>query len=272
MPCPSPPSPCEGCHAGCCRSFAVPISGADVLRLERTGLSFWDFATRWADENGAIANGYAPHLHFADEPQTPFVLGLSHVESRVFPGTPKCRFLSETDPTGERPLGVGRCGTYESRPAACRVFPKKLDERGELVQLQPVPARGRDSQEPQFRLCPRPWTAADVDPVETPGEIVTAEFEMRFFAKVAALWNRTPGGWLTFPTFLRSVYAARVVSTATTAMPAGHAGDMPTGEPSLARPADVEPPPADLDADPVILKFPTPADRGSERPRHRRAA
>src|SRR5690606_34649025 len=25
---------CSGCHAGCCRSFAVPVSGADVLRIE----------------------------------------------------------------------------------------------------------------------------------------------------------------------------------------------------------------------------------------------
>ena len=29
-------SQCLDCHAGCCRSFAVPITGADVLRIERS--------------------------------------------------------------------------------------------------------------------------------------------------------------------------------------------------------------------------------------------
>ena len=235
-------TPCDGCHAGCCRSFAVPISGADALRLEETGLSFWDFATRWEDRTGAIANGYAPHLFFEDDPGTPFVLGLSHVESRVFPGTPKCRFLSETDPTAEHPLGVGNCGMYEGRPAACRVFPKKLDDRGELVQLQPIPARGNDRPDDVFNLCPRPWTAADVDPIEAPAEIVVAEHEMRFFAKVVALWNRQPGEWRAFPAFLRKVYTARVQ-------------DPPAVIPTVPQ-----------DADPVILKFDAAAARPRRQP------
>ena len=226
-------TPCDGCHAGCCRSFAVPISGADAMRLEAAGHDFWEFAARWADASGAIANGYAPHLHFADDPGTPYVLGLLHVESRVFPGTPKCRFLSETDPTDARPLGEGGCGAYDERPAACRVFPKKLDDRGELVQLMVVPQKGREGSE-AFNLCPRAWTADDVDPVEAPGEIVAAEFEMGFFAKVAALWNRSPGEWAALPAFLRGVYGRRV-------KPAEPAGVIPTVE---------------QEADPVILKFP----------------
>ena len=205
-----PSTPCEGCHAGCCRSFAIPLSGVDVMRLEAAGHTFWEFACRWADESGQIAGRYAPHVHFADDPQTPFVLGLLHDASAVFPGTPKCRFLQEGLPSDEAPLGVGRCGVYADRPAACRVFPKKLDARGELVQLQPIPPRGTDRPEEVFTLCPRPWTSADIDPIETPGEIAAADYEMRFFSRVVQMWNRDPGEWVDFPDFLRGVYLNRV--------------------------------------------------------------
>ena len=64
-------SPCEDCHAGCCRSFAVPVSGADIMRIENgLGLSFWDFVCRWEDPDGRIALNYAPHFFFEDEPET----------------------------------------------------------------------------------------------------------------------------------------------------------------------------------------------------------
>ena len=228
-------TPCDGCHAGCCRSFAIPISGADAIRLERAGHEFWDFACRWEDREGRIANGYAPHVFFADEPQTPFVFGLRHEESRVFRGTPRCLFLRETPPAPGRPLGTGQCGVYGDRPAACRVFPKKLSPGGDLVQLQPVPDRGRQDDSPVFDLCPRPWTAADVDPVEAPGEIVSAEFEMRFFAQLVRLWNRTPQEWAAFPQFLRAVYGNRV------------------REPAIE--------------EPVILPFPTPRPAAAAAPR-----
>lgn len=207
-------TPCDGCHAGCCRSFAIPISGADAMRLERAGHGFWDFACRWEDREGRIANGYAPHLFFADEPETPFVFGLRQDESRVFAGTPKCLFLEETGPRPGRPLGTGHCGVYGERPAACRVFPKNLADGGQMVQLQPVPDRGRDGENPVFDLCPRPWTAADIDPIEAPSEIVSAEFEMLFFTKIVRLWNRTPQEWAAFPQFLHAVYGNRVKEAA----------------------------------------------------------
>ena len=92
-------SPCESCHAGCCRSFAIPLSGADIIRLENgLGLTFWDFACRWADPEGIIAQNYAPHFFFEDEPQTPFVITLIHDESIYFPATTRCRYLVEGQP------------------------------------------------------------------------------------------------------------------------------------------------------------------------------
>lgn len=214
-------SPCENCHAGCCRSFAVPISGADMLRLERsTGRDFWSFGCRWADPSGSIAGRYAPHFHFADEPATPFVICLRHVPSDQHVGTERCVFLDESGPDGDAPLGRGRCGVHADRPSACRCFPTKFATDGELTVLYDVPARGRPGGHPVHALCPRPWTAEDVDPLQAPADLAVARFEMNFFSSIARLWNRSPRPFEVFPDFVRLVYARRVSEPADAEPPA----------------------------------------------------
>jgi hypothetical protein len=205
-------SPCQNCHAGCCRAFAVPVTGADVMRIERDlQLDFWDFACRWADPNGNVAQKYAPQFYFDDDPQTPYVVCLKHADSTFFPGTTKCRFLTEGMPDAEHPLGQARCGIYGQRPLPCRVFPAKLNETAELAVLYDVPERGRGTDEPAYALCPTQWTAADLDPLDTMQNLVLAKYEMAFFHHLADIWNRQPRGWNIFPEFLRVVYRGRVV-------------------------------------------------------------
>lgn len=205
-------SVCESCHAGCCRSFAVPLTGADIIRIEgELGLRFWDFACRWADPDGKIALNYAPHFHFSDEPETPFVISLIHSESTYFSKTAKCRFLTEGQPDAEHPLGVSRCGIYKSRPSACRAFPTKLNETNELVIIHDVPDRGRSGDEPVYNLCSRQWEPADVDGLEMFQDLVVTKYEMEFFHKLAGLWNRSPRAWSVFPDFLHIVYSSRVM-------------------------------------------------------------
>lgn len=204
--------PCETCHAGCCRGFAVPVTGADILRIEQElQLSFWEFACRWADPEGKIAQNYAPRFHFDDEPETPFVICLLHEASRFVAGTGKCRFLTECAPDGEHPLGPARCGIYHSRPAACRAFPVKFNETGELAVIYDVPASPREEEHPAYDLCPREWEPRDLDPLETVQTLVWADYERKFFAQVADYWNGSPGDWRTFPDFLRAVYSRRVL-------------------------------------------------------------
>jgi Fe-S-cluster containining protein len=204
-------TPCHSCHAGCCRSFAVPVTGADIITIERRlGLSFWDFVCRWADPRGRIARNYAPHFFFPDEPTTPFVICLTHVASELFPETTKCRFLVEGPPDDEHPAGAARCGIYDARPAACRVFPTRFDPAGELVLLQDVPARGRSDDHPVYDLCPRPWETADLDPIQAPRDLAVAKHEMHFFSQLARVWNRAPQPWTAFPEFLHLVYANRI--------------------------------------------------------------
>lgn len=203
---------CESCHAGCCRSFAIPASGADLIRIEADlGLSFWDFACRWADPEGIIARKYAPHFYFDDDPDTPFAICLLRSESTFHPGTPKCRFLVEGQPDDKSPLGAARCGIYKSRPSACRVFPTRLNATAELAVITDVPERVCGKGEPLYQLCPRPWEPADFDHLTSVQDLIVARYEMQFFHQVAERWNRRCGPWSLFPEFVRAVYARRVL-------------------------------------------------------------
>ena len=206
-------SQCATCHAGCCRSFVVPVTGADILRIaSQNGLSFWDFVCRWTDPEGSIALKYAPHFHFQDQPQTKFVISLIQEYSSQFPGTTRCKFLAEGPPTSEHPLGIAQCGIYGERPSACRVFPTKFDQSGELAVIYDVPAAGKGGSHPVYQLCPRSWKPEDLDPIQQVQDLVVAKYEMNFFFKLAAAWNEHPGDWLLFPDFLQMVYAKRVLS------------------------------------------------------------
>jgi Fe-S-cluster containining protein len=204
-------SMCDSCHAGCCRSYAVPISGADIIRITSDlGLSFWDFVCRWEDPDGEIAQKYAPHFHFEDEPEMPFVMCLIRGESQTWPGTGKCMFLEESPVTKEHPLGTARCGIYDSRPAACRAFPTKLSPSSELAIICDVPDRGRPSTDPVYELCPGPWEKEDFDAIHTVQDLIVAEYEMQFFNRIATVWNRRPGPFSAFPEFLNTVYSQRI--------------------------------------------------------------
>ncbi len=209
-------NPCHGCHAGCCRAFAVPITGADVLRIERRlGLNFWDFACRWEDRDDSISHGVVPHFYFEDAPGVPFVISLLHVDSAVFPGTTKCRFLTEQPRTPEHPLGTAHCSIHGQHPMACRVFPTRLSDSGQLAVLYDVPERShRQPDNDAYKLCPRPWDPDDVDPVDGVENLVVMNFELQFFHQVATAWNRSPQSWLVFPDFLRMIYENRVIKPA----------------------------------------------------------
>lgn len=205
-------SPCHGCHAGCCRAFAVPVTGADVVRMERElARDFWSFVCRWEDHDGAISAGVVPQLFFDDTPNVPYVLCLLHEASGNFPKTTKCSFLREQPRSAESPLGTAACSIYESRPLSCRIFPTRLSDSGSLAVLYDVPANGRPSDpSPAFDLCQRSWSVDEVDPVAAVQNLVVMKFELQFFGQVAALWNRAPGRWQDFPEFLRLVYDGRV--------------------------------------------------------------
>ena len=205
--------PCESCHAGCCRSFAVPLTGSDILQIEEAlKLTFWDIACRWADPENTVARRYAPQFYFPDEPQIPFVICLIQRESTYFPGTRSCRFLVEGQPDAEKPQGEARCGIYKARPSACRVFPARFHQSSDLAIIDNPNETQPTSGDSIYNLCPRPWQQGDLHPLRTMRNLAVAKFEMTFFHKVAAVWNRNPQEWSLFPEILRDIYSRRVLS------------------------------------------------------------
>jgi Fe-S-cluster containining protein len=204
-------SPCDTCHGGCCRGFAVPLTGADIIAIERrNGVSFWEFVCRWADPTGKIARGIVPHFRFQDTGDVPFVICLLQSQSAFLSGTTKCRFLVEFPPDETHPLGDARCQIYGSRPSACRVFPTKLNSTSDLVVLCNVPASPREESHPAYNLCPREWKADEIDPIQSMQDLVVTKYEFAFFAEIARAWNQSPRSWEAFPQFLRLVYSRRV--------------------------------------------------------------
>lgn len=206
-------SPCQDCHSGCCRAFAIPVTGADLIRIEgEMGHGFFEVACRWEDRDNAISCGVVPHFHFADEPETPFAICLKHEASSIFRRTTRCHFLVESPPDGRHPLGTAHCGAYASRPLVCRVYPTKLAEGGMHAELHEVPPHGRPNEpHPIYSLCQRPWTISDIDAITAVQDLVLMQFELRFFQQVAAVWNRYVSEFEVFPDFLKEVYRSRVV-------------------------------------------------------------
>jgi Fe-S-cluster containining protein len=203
---------CDSCHAGCCRAFAVPITGADIIAIQRRlGLPFDEFVRRVPDHSGRIANGAVPHFSFSDSPTTPHVICLTQVPSPFHPKSVKCRFLVECAPDEEFPLGRARCGVYGVRPSACRVFPTKFNATNDLAVVCEIPGRMRANPNPAYTLCPRPWQPEDVDPIQAVQDLAVIKYELAFFSQVAELWNRSPASWSAFFQFLEIVYSQRVV-------------------------------------------------------------
>jgi Fe-S-cluster containining protein len=188
------------------------------------------------DHSGRISNGAVPHFTFADSPDTPHVICLVHVPSPFHARSTKCRFLIEGAPDSEFPLGRARCGIYGVRPSACRVFPTKFNATNDLAIVCDIPDRFRETTNPAYTLCPRPWEPEDVDPIQAVQDLAVVKYELAFFRQVAELWNRSPGSWNAFPQFLNIVYTNRVGREE----PANEAAD---------------------DDGPVTLPFPKPSER-----------
>lgn len=202
---------CDSCHAGCCRTFAVPVTGADIVAIKRRlNLPYEEFIRRVPDHSGRLANGAVPHFAFDDTPAMPYVICLSQVPSLFHAQSNKCRFLIECAPDEEFPLGRARCGAYGVRPSACRVFPTKFNATGDLAVVVDIPERLRQNPNPAYTLCPRPWQPEDVDPIQAVQDLAVIKYELAFFWQVAESWNRSPKSWSAFPHFLEIVYSKRV--------------------------------------------------------------
>jgi hypothetical protein len=90
---------------------------------------------------------------------------------------------------------------------ACRVFPARLDNVGELA-VHAVPEPSGEATHPAYQLCPRPWSVADLDQTEAHENLRECTREMELFHAVARRWNDDPGPWPLFPDYLELIYTA----------------------------------------------------------------
>lgn len=158
-------SPCEGCDARCCRTYAVHLTGADAYRLATgTGLDMVRFLA------------YRPQVERTD---VGFLLergGPTHdlVLETARTGEPRspCLFLG-VDPE----TGAGRCGAYVHRPGACRRFPaRRADDGRVLVRPGIVCPSGAWDAHPLHRLS---WQVA----------LAREQRDAELYAVVVADWN-----------------------------------------------------------------------------------
>lgn len=214
-------SVCVKCHAGCCRSLMLMITGYDALRIARDLAlppeSFTQFVPLGESQAEAMRGSWAL-IRFADSsgPLKDHVLTLKKVPSTLMPTTTRCTFLQEwpraqPDESSQHPGGrvAARCGIYGSRPIMCRTYPALFDPaEGPLVanRASMQAASGDDA------LCPQPWTAEMYapDPTGTVHDLVIERYEFEFFGAAVAAWNAEPRPRAEFFEFMMAVYTNRL--------------------------------------------------------------
>lgn len=147
----------------------VPLTQADLLRLEAAGLITADFVEFLSPDEVEMSGEPESFARLAEGRR---VLVLRHSEA-----TPGCLFLT-----------AGGCGVHEVRPSACRTYPYDRPETGDAFGLGLVPGA----------MCP-PETGVLVTLTKGGGAAPREAFasavrkrdeELRHHAEFVAGWNR----------------------------------------------------------------------------------
>ena len=155
-------SPCFGCDARCCRSYAVVVTGSDAFRIARgTGLRMVEFLA-YRTQSVQTSRGF---LLERAGPTHDLILRTVRTDG----GPEPCVFLGEV-------RGGGRCGIYPLRPDACRRFPAMHDTRGVTVRKQLICPQGAWDGHPMDRLS---WRVA----------LAREERHAELYSDVVGDWN-----------------------------------------------------------------------------------
>lgn len=113
---------CTGC-GNCCKDPLLPLTDADILRIQaRTGDSAADIV-RWVDRQG---------IDMDDEPEAFAMLRQGKRVMVLRHENGGCRYLGDDN----------RCTIYSSRPLGCRVYPfdPEFTAKGKLKRLTIIKA------------------------------------------------------------------------------------------------------------------------------------
>jgi hypothetical protein len=156
--------PCFSCHAPCCISYVIPLTGFDLWRVVRVLQVPWHEVAEARSDRDAFWDFFA----------------LDDTKKR------HCFYL-RAHPTGacvlllELPGGHHRCGSHEGRPLACRVYPYKITGSSQLG-LEMI----------HHAMCPPPQRAIfeSLAALEAEKPRVTDElYERQLYLEAKLRWN-----------------------------------------------------------------------------------
>ena len=209
---------CGECTCGCCRKFAIPITGYDILKISKNlKININSFIEidpvpeeRIEDESSIVGL-----FKFAESASDGFYkFCMKKVESSLVPGVFKCIFLQEWYNNPDNPSVeniVARCGIYGNRPTICAAFPATVDKSGYFAVI--VSKKITEEDNILYKLCPREIVREDF-PQNSESILRTVlmnKYEQDFFKTIAVIWNENPKPLNLFIPFLENWYAERVL-------------------------------------------------------------
>ena len=180
---------CEACTGECCKFYLVNLSGRDVWNIASSQHMSAPQFVEIAQEAQTTPTGF--HLD-----ATKMTFGLVLAKRPGPDGRQQCSFLVTLE------SGIGRCGIYPHRPAACRVFPAQLRDGAVAFREQIV--------------CPTDsWNLAASELPPWRNALLRSNMEWALYASVVSRWNesalRTPRGEMRTPdeyyAYLMACYA-----------------------------------------------------------------
>jgi Fe-S-cluster containining protein len=160
--------PCETCVGECCRRYFVNLNGHDVWTIATSLRLAPEQFIDLAQEDEPTGIGFR-----LDATKMTFAMVLN---KRPGPdGVQQCDFLMNLGG------GIGRCGIYPHRPAACRVFPAQL-RHGAVAFREDV-------------VCPKgSWNVAGIDLPAWRASLLRSHMEWAIYTSVVSLWNERTAG------------------------------------------------------------------------------
>lgn len=212
---------CETCHAGCCRNFAIGLTGYDILNIHTTlkvdYSSFIQIIPVQNEEDIKYQAKYAALFRFSDcETGIYYRFSMRMSKSPIITDTIKCIFLMEwlnepLNPSNDKINS--KCGIYNCRPLICSTFPSKFDMTGKQGIIFNVNSSNLNQGNPIYNQCPRKITEQDIadSKDQIMKNLIMRKYEGDYFQNLSDYWNQKPGTIKEFFAFIKNVYQNRIV-------------------------------------------------------------
>lgn len=153
--------PCERCDARCCRTYIVPLNGADILRLSK---SLETSITDWCSLE-PISEPIEEYSYFSIR-----LTGDERYVACLKRENDSCMFLQRSN------LRTA-CGIHEARPGMCRSYP---------ITFSSGKAEHTDGC-----ICPERWLLDSADEALFSDLYIRYNADFADYKELTDLWNRS---------------------------------------------------------------------------------